>query len=313
MDRVDAKILAALDKNVRATFQEIGKAARISKEVAQYRLKRLQDNNIITGFYGIINVPKLGYSILKVLVKYQSVSKAVQLKIREDLRNAPIISWAAECEGAYDLTFTIAAKNFKEIADFMNTFFTNYGFYFKEKEIVIPERHFAFNEKYISKGNLIYVDMLYMHQEQKYLDDKDLIILRELSLNSRKSFTDIGKKVKLTYWAVSERYKKLKKNEYITLLKPRINFSKLGLSYYHVFIEAGRENIKKSMSEYYTQHPACLALMTHTGFYSLHLEFVCSESDIDDIMLDLREKFGELIKSYELLKIKEEYHLNILR
>ena len=69
MDKIDLKILAALDKNPRATFNELGRAARVSKEVAQYRFKQLVKKKIITGFFTYINTSKLGRRPHKILIK----------------------------------------------------------------------------------------------------------------------------------------------------------------------------------------------------------------------------------------------------
>lgn len=47
LDNVDRKILAVLDLEARATFQEIGKKTRLSKERVIYRIKRLEQKGII--------------------------------------------------------------------------------------------------------------------------------------------------------------------------------------------------------------------------------------------------------------------------
>ena len=50
LDLKDRKILYELDKNSRQSFADIAKKVRLSKEVVQYRVKRLQDEGYINYF-----------------------------------------------------------------------------------------------------------------------------------------------------------------------------------------------------------------------------------------------------------------------
>ena len=54
-------------------------------------------------------------------------------------------------------------------------------------------------------------------------------------------------------------------------------------------------------------------MMNHIGSYSIHLEFVIKKENMSDIILELREKFGEKISRYESLLIVEEYVMNLIR
>ena len=103
MDKIDKKILLELDKNPRASFNQLGKAARVSKEVAQYRFKQLIKYKILTGFFAFVDPAKLGYQIHKILVKYKSVTKEVQKDIIDFIKENKQVAWAGNCEGVWDL------------------------------------------------------------------------------------------------------------------------------------------------------------------------------------------------------------------
>ncbi len=313
MDKIDKKVLLSLDKDPRVSFNKIGKFARISKEVAQYRFKQLVKKNILTGFFAFINTSKLGYDTYKLLIKYRSVDNNAYKKISEYLLNNKIVAWAGDSEGAWDLILTIVVSSKKEFNRFYLDFFTKFGTYFKEKELLIPIENLIFNDKYLSEGKLIYTKTLSFDLLHNAIDKTDLNILYELSINSRATFTEIGGKLNLSYWAIAQRYKKLVEKEYIICLKPRINFRKLGYSYYHLFIELNNEIIKQKIGAYYTQHADCIMIMSHLGKYSMHLEFVLDRREIKNIIMDLREHFGQEILSYELLLITEEHMMNLLR
>lgn len=313
MDKINLKILRELDKNPRASFNQLGKAARVSKEVAQYRFKQMVKEKILTGFFAFIDPSKLGYQTNKILIKYKSVTREVQKNIVDYITERKIVAWAGLCEGTWDLVITTISPTSKNFVDFFNSFFDKFGRHFDKKEILIPIDNPIFNEKYLSAGELLYNKKLDFHSANQKIDEIDRKILLELSLNSRAKFTEIGEKLKLTHWAIALRYKKLVQKGIVVLLKPRIDFRKLGYSYYHVLVESNDEKTKKDIVLYYTSHKDCIMLMNHVGSYSLHLEFVVKKEEISDIILDLREKFGEKISRYEPLLIVEEYVMNLIR
>ena len=78
MDKIDWKLLLELDKSPRASFSQLGRAARIGKETAQYRFKQLLRQGILTGFYAFISISRLGFITNKILIKYKSVTEHAQ-------------------------------------------------------------------------------------------------------------------------------------------------------------------------------------------------------------------------------------------
>lgn len=313
MDKIDTKILAELDKNPRASFNQLGKASRSSREVSQYRLNQLIKKKIITGFFALVNPSKLGYDIHKLLIKFKGVTKKVEEDLSLFLKKDPSVAWAGTCEGYWDLIITSISKDKKEFTNFYLKLFNKFGKYFKRKELLLPINNPLFNDKYLVEGNQTYREVMDFNTKPEKLDKTDLKILKELSKNSRQMFTKIGESVNLSYWAVSQRYKNLVKKKIIVRLKPRINFEKLGFSYYHLFIELNNEQSRQKIEEYYANHKDCVMLMNHLGSYSIHLEFVLEKDKMRNILFELRENFGKDIESYEPLLITKEHTINLIK
>ena len=74
LDLKDRKILYNLDLDSRQSFRAIGKKVGLSKDVVAYRVKRLQENGIITKFRAGINCFKLGVTPIKFYFTYQYVT-----------------------------------------------------------------------------------------------------------------------------------------------------------------------------------------------------------------------------------------------
>src|SRR3989338_4247092 len=61
MNRLDGKIMEVLDWHARWPFSRIAKAARSSKGVVAYRVKRLEHEGIVVRYFPVLDMQKLGY------------------------------------------------------------------------------------------------------------------------------------------------------------------------------------------------------------------------------------------------------------
>ena len=72
--------------------------------------------------------------------------------------------------------------------------------------------------------------------------------------------------------------------------------------------ESSKQN---ELIKFYTQHQHINFIMEHIGYYDLHLEIVINQENAEQILEELRTKFGKKIINYELLKITREHFLKI--
>jgi len=312
VDKKDISILKELDQDVRSSFQELGRKTRLSKEVVQYRLKQLEDKKIITAYWALFNLPQ-GTTIYKILIKNKSLTSQKKNEFVEFVMKQKLVSWFANTEGNFDYVMTCTVNDDKDFAYFLQELFSRFGTYFQEKHILKTTKSSMTNEKYLYPNN----EFIYNHEVDVYnyikdIDEKDNIILRELSLNSRIKFVDLAKKTNLTAEAISQRYKKLIDKINIRY-KVRIDMKKLGLSYYHLFVSIQNQDMKKELVSFYTIHSDCNSILHHIGFYDLHLEFILPPDKIQKILEEFSAKFGASVVSYELLNVREEYLLHLLR
>ena len=81
IDIKDKEILYQLDLNSRQSFSQLGKKVGIHKDVASYRVKRLQEWGIIKNFYTCIDTSKLGYIRFRFYLCYECSTKDLKKKI----------------------------------------------------------------------------------------------------------------------------------------------------------------------------------------------------------------------------------------
>lgn len=84
LDLKDKKILSELELQARMNLSELGKKLNISKQTTKYRLKKLEENEIIQEYNAIIDVSKIG---LEIFIIYLKLFKITSNKENEWMKN----------------------------------------------------------------------------------------------------------------------------------------------------------------------------------------------------------------------------------
>ena len=89
MDIIDRKLLCELDQNCRTPLSQIAKKLRIGRNVADYRIKRLEKKGIIRAYIATTNLALLGYKTYRIYFKTQHHEKQkefVQFLIKQKMK-----------------------------------------------------------------------------------------------------------------------------------------------------------------------------------------------------------------------------------
>ena len=86
LDNKDKEILRLLNENARLTSKSIGQSTNISREVADYRIKRLIKNGLISGFITLVSDRRLGYETYLLLLQLQNYTKEDEERILKFLK-----------------------------------------------------------------------------------------------------------------------------------------------------------------------------------------------------------------------------------
>ena len=67
----DRKLLLALDMDARAPDSSIAKIVGLSKQLTNYRIKRLEKHEIVLSYYPVIDHTKLGLQLYRIALKLE--------------------------------------------------------------------------------------------------------------------------------------------------------------------------------------------------------------------------------------------------
>jgi len=311
LDLRDKRILYELDNNARESCSRIAKKLRISTEVVNYRIKRLE-KEIITQYQLIVNLSKLNILQFKICLSFQHLQSKKLEEIIKVLKQNKDVKWVVSCRGSWDLIIVLETDSIENIDLLKNEILNLFENHINKKAISILVEATTYNRDYIvDKKDLIRKSRIIMKKEETVrLDDLDLDVLKELSENARKSIIEISKKLKSTPRIINYRIKQLMKNKVILGFKIALNYGKLGIKFYKTFIYL--DNLKKerikSLIRYFEQKKNIIHHVKVLGSWDLEPEFeVYSEKEFDESIKDIKDKFSDIIKRVDVITISKEH------
>ncbi len=309
----DKRILALLDKESNLSYSKIAKKVGISRQVAEYRIRKLLSQKTIYAFYTLIDVGKLGYSSFRVHLRVKNVSQETYSKFAEKLFREYPTFWVGFVSGSFDIIMDIFARNFNEFEKILREILR------KNKNIVQSYDVLAileldlydygyFLEKNTNRNKVV----VHKNEDLVKLDDKDKKILKIIKLNSRIPYEEISKKVKLSRNAVKQRIKKLEEKKIIAGYKILVNFNHFDNQSFKIFIKYNNSKIEqeKALLEEVRQTPGILDILKFIGKWNLDIEIQIKDSrELQRFIIGLRDKYG-IIEDYEIVRMIDDYGID---
>src|SRR3989338_4458162 len=151
MDKIDEKILSELDKNPRIPITQLAKKARVSQQVADYRIKKLIEKGIITKFGTIINLKSLRQEHYRIFFTFNSKKEHDYNKVFAYLKEEKGIYWSARIGGKYDLLVVLFVKDFEEFDRFIDNFNSSFPGLIKDYKSCYSVEYEIYRNKYLSR------------------------------------------------------------------------------------------------------------------------------------------------------------------
>jgi DNA-binding Lrp family transcriptional regulator len=315
LDSVDRKILYELDLNSRQPVKNIAKKLKLSREVVNYRLKKMIDLKVIRNFTTSISVFKVGSFIVKTYISFIDVSILKEKEIINYLLKDKKIGWIYKVTGKWDLNIIFFGEDLKDFSIFWNDFYSKFGKFIYDKETTVFEHGEIFPRDFLIE-NLNYekkdLSRVFSILDKNYsLDDTEKGILKILSKNSRENILFIAKKLNVSTNTVYSKIKKLEKANVISCHTIGINHELLNLNYYKVllyFKDYTETNFNK-LKSFCKNNSKIWSLSKFVGGADLEFEiFVNNDDELNDVIYKIKE--FKIIKRIEIIKYNKEYIYN---
>lgn len=112
IDRIDRKILIALQRNNRIANLELAELVGLSPPACLKRVKRLRKEGVIVGDVSIIN-PELAGNTMTLIVSVEMERDRADIYqvFRKSILNAPEVTQCYQISGSYDFMLVVTVKD----------------------------------------------------------------------------------------------------------------------------------------------------------------------------------------------------------
>jgi len=311
LDIKDKKILWELNSNCRQTNSEIAKKILLSPEAVLYRIKKLENGGIITQYQTIIDLSKLGIVQFKICLSLQYLDKEKIEKIIDKLKKEEKVKWIVSTQGNWDLILSCETASLNEVNELKNNLLNYFGEGIREKSLSILIEAETFERNYLIEGKNTSNKRVIMKESSPIkIDEFDLKLLKEISINARVSIVDLSFKLKSTPRIIQYTIKQLERKKIILGYKIAINYEKLEIKFYKLFIHLGNINPEeiKRLNDFFVYNKNIIHNVKVIGNWDFEPEIeVFSDDEFNKILDELKEKFSNSISKIEIITIRKEH------
>jgi len=124
LDRLDYKLLAAIQTNNRMTADALSEVAGLSATACQRRLKRLREAGIIEGDVAIVSPAAVGRPLMMIVhVSLERERADIVDRFKASIRRTPEILSGYYVTGDADFVLMVSARSMEEYESFTRDFF----------------------------------------------------------------------------------------------------------------------------------------------------------------------------------------------
>jgi len=304
LDMKDLRILKELDQNPDITTSRLAKRTGTSQQVADYRLRNLMKNKVITSVIPLIDVGRLGYTLFRVHIRFRSISEEKKKAFEDEVFSSHKCFFIGSVGGRCDHYFDLFAESPSDFQRNLAGITDKFKEEIQEYETFTITRIHIFNYKYVLENiepREVVIEELTGNEDLDKLDDK---ILRVMKKDSRKPYLQIGQEVGLARNAVKERIRKLEQRKIIAGNRIFLNSALLNKESYKLLLKLkGDEEGKQKIIQFAKINKNIIYALELMGRYDLDLEIEIEDrKKLQDLIIELRNSFPT-ITDYEIMPL----------
>jgi len=311
IDTIDRKILIELDKNARISYSELGKRIRVAKETVKYRITQLEKKGIISGYYTVINLSKLGFVLYRLYLRLQNTSPKIEQMITDYLLRSKNVAVFYRASGPFHIALGVWTRNAWECEDFWLDFKSKFGEYISNYHLSLMTEYTEFSRTYLLPTQEKMAFNTITKATSEKLDKLDLNLISFLSNNARASLVEIAKKLGSSIITSRYHLKNLINKKVILGFRPIFNLAALGYEYYKVDLWFKKFDHAKDVVQHILSHPN--VIYTEHTLITSDLEFDVEIENFEKFiaMMDsFKAKFPDDIKDYKYYERIRNYKTN---
>jgi len=305
LDELDRNILALLDRNCRATAVELGEALRRSRQTIEYRIRRLEDQGIITEYTCSFNPTSVGYRLYKICLRLRDVPGEKE-RLCKELFNLGTVYWVGKTSGSWDLLFGVFYRDEREILAIVDRLVRGFRHVIVERSGYMMVEILQYPKMYLT-GELAQYREYAGAVRYSELDELDVAIVAKLIGNARLSYNALGESLGVSSLLIQRRMKRMEQAGTLFQYRIGVNLRALGLELYKVIITTDlySEDDHRRFVDFISKRKEIQFLVRN--IWSIELELIVPNYQVfEEIIDDVRKQFPKLIGSLDTLLLESD-------
>jgi len=313
IDSLDKRILHELDQNARVTTASIARKLNVKNDTVEYRIKRLETEEVILNHSVLVNLRALGMIVFKVYLNITGSQKAREEFI-SDLQKMPAFFWSVETYGRWNLNFSAVGSSPTVFNEELRNLIARHPDCVLDMQVITTSDALRFPRKYLAGKT---ADKLFRHfetREVKSLDPLELKLLRYLSNNGRANYTTLAEHCDCTPNIAKYRLEKLGRSGIISGYRPRLDYSKIGIMKFRVLVDRSEYSLESDLAilEFCKTQPKIVMVVRQLGMYDLEFEAdVENIEDFNSLNQKFSTEFESSLRSSEFLIAQKNYKYSV--
>ncbi len=234
LDRIDKRILFELERNARIADVKLSRIVGKSKDAVRYRIKRLEEQKVITGYKTWIDLAKVGFRTSTLYLSLLNIPEKKE-RLVNYLKNDPKTYWLGVAEGAWNMGVSHFVKSNEELFKIKHDLIARFG------EIIIDVKITSLVGVSVHEKNFLVDEPTKLTSfteevEDWELDEMSKRILKEIYWNARENIATLADKLNTTVDIVRLRLKNLEAQKVIIRYTAVIDYQAIGYEFHKAFV-----------------------------------------------------------------------------
>jgi len=309
----DKEILYHLDLNVRKPIRKIARDVNLPENTLRYRIKKLEDKQIIKRYYTAINSYNLGFKVLKFYTHYVNINSRKQDEIITFFSNLSNTWVVSSKEGEFDLGVIFWIKNINAFYPIWKKIFSLYANYLTDSQLFFQCEAFSFRPTYLINTQTRSENECfdYTREEKEIsIDANDVKILVYLASDAKIPLSKLSQHLNLSGSSIINRMNRLKKNNIIQSYRIDMDVAQFG--FLHIKTDVFLNNLEDTAKviAYFRQCPYVVCIMKSFGYSHIELEFhVKNITHFHQMMIEFMDKNPNCIRNYKFFQSSKTHKL----
>lgn len=296
LDKLDKDLLFELTSNCRQSNSIIGRKLRRSKQTILYRMKRLEEEKIITAYNALIDFRVLGFNSIRVYFKLRNITPDKEGEMYADMKSNDLFLWTVNLEGDIDIGFYVWIRTISQFYEQWERFFKKYRQYILRQEVYLSINMIHYPVKILKMPKEVDEWVVGRNNALEKIDEVDFKILKILSREANRPIVEISKQSGISAKLAAYRIKKLEEKKIILAYNAIIDETKIGYSMYKIDFYLFNHSKITQMIEYARQHPNIKNVMKTVGGPDFEIEVMVKDiNELKGMVDDIRTRFSDVI------------------